>query len=279
MGSARRAPCFAPTVQEGKGGSNVMAQLELETRYAQLVCAEIAVFVYGDRVDEALARLGAMAEEDRLADVVGGAGLRVADVRAESREVHAHGGLMWVDITVPSHFGCHAFELGADVQCEALDRVAGGLLDHKVVALSARGARAVARVGDLPSCALAQDDLEVIAHGLDSVSTRMQRHFDHARALAEYLSCCDGLVRVDYPGLARIPIARWPSACCVTASVPPSISSSPGIGAPPRGISSSAAVSMAEIVTPADPVRVCMRAMGGRGARFAYSPASTTPSP
>ena len=53
--------------------------------------------------------------------------------------------------------------------------------------------------------ALAQADLEVIAHGLDSVSTRMQRHFDHARALAEYLSCCDGLVRVDYPGLATHP--------------------------------------------------------------------------
>lgn len=182
-----------------------MAQQELETRYAQLVCAEIAVFVYGDRVDEALARLGIVADEDRLADMVGGTGLRVADVRAESREVHAHGGLMWVDITVPSHFGCHAFELGADVQCEALDRVAGGLLDRKVVALSARSARAVARVGDQPSCALAQADLEVIAHGLDSVSTRMQRHFDHARALAEYLACCDGLVRVDYPGLATHP--------------------------------------------------------------------------
>lgn len=60
-------------------------------------------------------------------------------------------------------------------------------------------------MGDQPSCALAQADLEVIAHGLDSVSTRMQRHFDHARALAEYLACCDGLVRVDYPGLATHP--------------------------------------------------------------------------
>ncbi len=80
-------------------------------------------------------------------------------------------------------------------------------------------------MGDQPSCALAQADLEVIAHGLDSVSTRMQRHFDHARALAEYdsvstrmqrhfdharalaeyLACCDGLIRVDYPGLATHP--------------------------------------------------------------------------
>lgn len=183
----------------------MMVQQELETRYAQLVCAVNAVFVYGDRVDEALACLGAMEEEDRLVDMVGGAGLRVADVRAESREVHARGGLLWADITVPSHFGCHAFELGADVQCEALDRVAAGLLERKVVAFSARGACAIDRVKGLPSCTLSQGDLEAIACGLDTVPERMQRHFDHARALAEYLSCCDWLVRVDYPGLAAHP--------------------------------------------------------------------------
>lgn len=81
-GSARPCVMLRAHCQERKGGFSVMAQQELETRYAQLVCAEIAVFVYGDRVDEALARLGVMADEDRLTDMVGGTGLRVADVRA-----------------------------------------------------------------------------------------------------------------------------------------------------------------------------------------------------
>lgn len=182
-----------------------MTQQELEARYAQIVCARTAVFTYGDRVEEVLARLGLMAEGDRLVDMVGGAGLRVADVRAEAREAHERGGLLWADITVPSHFGCPAFELGADVQCEALDRVAEGRLGRKVVALSVHGARAAERVESLPSDALAQADLRAIARGLDDAPSRMQRHFDNARALAEYLACCDCLPRVDYPGLITHP--------------------------------------------------------------------------
>ncbi|MFR3451304.1 MAG: hypothetical protein ACLTSX_06515 [Collinsella sp.] len=51
----------------------------------------------------------------------------------------------------------------------------------------------------------------------------------------------------------------------------------PGDWGATAGISSGAVVSAAEIATPADPARACMRAMGGRGARLAYSPASMTP--
>lgn len=174
-------------------------QRELEARYARAVAAPSAVFVYADHVDDVFTRPDVLGPEDRVIDMIGGAGLRVADARAAAREAHAAGGRLWVDVTVPSFFGCHAFDLGVDVQCEALDRIAAGGLARKVVALSARG--------DVP---LASDridvyDLAAISDGLETASARMQRHFDHARALAEYLACCECLAGVSYPGLSSHP--------------------------------------------------------------------------
>ena len=180
-------------------------QQELEARYARVVGAEAAFFVYAERVDDAFGRLGAVSPGSRLVDMVGGPGLRVADVRAVAREVHAACGSLWVDITVPSQFGCRALELGADVQGEALDRVAAGGLERKAVALAVRDADLIAHVGASPSHALSQGDLETIACGLDTFPSRMQRHCDHARALAEYLSCCERLAAAWYPGLASHP--------------------------------------------------------------------------
>lgn len=180
-------------------------QRELEDRYARAVAATSAVFVYADHVDDALARSGAMGPRDRLVDMIGGAGLRVADARTAASEVHAAGGRLWTDVTVPSFFGCHVFDLGVDVQCEALDRIAAGGLERKVVALSMRDADLIAHVGASPSHALSQGDLEAIACGLDTFPSRMQRHCDHARAIAEYLSCCECLAAVWYPGLASHP--------------------------------------------------------------------------
>lgn len=180
-------------------------QRELEARYARAVGAELAVFVYADRVDSAAARPGAMAVGDQLIDMIGGAGLRVADARAASRKAHTLGGRLWADVTVPSFFGCHALDLGVDVQCEALDRVAAGGLARKVVALAVRDADLIAHVGASPSHALSQGDLEAIACVLDTFPSRMQRHCDHARAIAEYLSCCERLAAVWYPGLASHP--------------------------------------------------------------------------
>lgn len=176
-----------------------MDQHELESRYARCASAKTAAFVYADHVTDACARPGVMADGDVLLDMVGGKGLRVADVRAASGEAHNANGRLFVDITVPSHFGCSALELGADVQLEALDRVAAGKLAHKVVAVSSRGPLPFERE------TLLEDDLSAIAEGLDSVPGRMQRHFDCARALAEYLTCCEGLLSVAYPGLSGHP--------------------------------------------------------------------------
>ena len=150
---------------------------------------------------------------------IGGFGLRVPDLRAlgrASREAHA---LLLVDNTVTSAFGCDPLRLGAALSLEALDRVCAGKAPRKFVAASvARSQLKRHRVDAaaecahalLEGCGLAALDLssvesEVLEHGLETLDTRMQAHFDRARALAEYLVANEMVCNVRYPGLTSHP--------------------------------------------------------------------------
>ncbi len=150
---------------------------------------------------------------------IGGFGLRVPDLRAlgrASREAHA---LLLVDNTVASAFGCDPLRLGAALSLEALDRVCAGKAPRKFVAASvARSQLKRHRVDAaaecahalLEGCGLAALDLssvesEVLEHGLETLDTRMQAHFDRARAMAEYLVANEMVCNVRYPGLTSHP--------------------------------------------------------------------------
>lgn len=150
---------------------------------------------------------------------IGGFGLRVPDLRAlgrAAREAHA---LLVVDNTVASAFGCDSLRLGAALSLEALDRVCAGRAPRKLVAASvARSQLKRHRVDAaaecayvlLEGCGLAKLNLpayeaDVLERGLDSLDTRMQAHFDRARALAEYLAANEMVRNVRYPGLSSHP--------------------------------------------------------------------------
>ena len=150
---------------------------------------------------------------------VGGFGLRVPDLRAlgrAAREAHA---LLVVDNTVACVFGCDPLRLGAVLSLEALDRVCAGEAPRKLVAASiARSLLKRHRVDAAAECAhellegcglaaldLSADETEVLEHGLDTLDTRMQAHFDRARALAEYLAANEMVRNVRYPGLTAHP--------------------------------------------------------------------------
>lgn len=150
---------------------------------------------------------------------IGGFGLRVLDLRAlgrAAREAHA---LLVVDNTVASVFGCDPPRLGAALSLEALDRVCAGEAPRKLVAASvARSQLKRHRVDAAAECAhallegcglaaldLSVDEADVLEHGLDSLDTRMQAHFDRARALAEYLTANEMVRNVRYPGLTSHP--------------------------------------------------------------------------
>lgn len=150
---------------------------------------------------------------------IGGFGLRVPDLRAlgrAAREAHA---LLVVDNTVAGLFGCDPLRLGAVLSLEALDRVCAGKAPRKLVAVSvARSQLKRHRVDAAAECAhaliegcglaaldLSSDEAEVLERGLDTLDTRMQAHFDRARALAEYLAANEMVSNVRYPGLASHP--------------------------------------------------------------------------
>ena len=147
---------------------------------------------------------------------IGGFGMRVPDLLAlgrAAREAHA---LLVVDNTVAGVFGCDPLRLGAVLSLEALDRVCAGDAPRKLVAASvARSQLKRHRVDAAAECAhallegcglaaldLSSDEAEVLEHGLDTLDTRMQAHFDRARALAEYLAANEMVRNVRYPGLS-----------------------------------------------------------------------------
>lgn len=150
---------------------------------------------------------------------IGGFGLRVPDLRAlgrAAREAHA---LLVVDNTVASVFGCDPLRLGAVLSLEALDRACAGEAARKLVAASvARSQLKRHRVDAAAECAhallegcgmaaldLSSDEAEVLEHGLATLDSRMQAHFDRARALAEYLAANEMVRNVHYPGLSSHP--------------------------------------------------------------------------
>ena len=150
---------------------------------------------------------------------IGGFGLRVPDLRAlgrAAREAHA---LLVVDNTVAGVFGCDPLRLGAVLSLEALDRVCAGDASRKLVAVSvARSQLKRHRVHAAAECAhtllegcgssaldLSTEEADVLERGLSSFNTRMQAHFDRARALAEYLAANEMVRNVHYPGLSSHP--------------------------------------------------------------------------
>ena len=183
-------------------------------------------------VDEPLAAAFAAASEDFdvsfdaegshlwwFVNSIGGFGLRVPDLRALGRAAREARALLVVDNTVADVFGCDPLRLGAALSLEALDRVCAGKAPRKLVAASvARSQLKRHRVDAAAECAhaliegcglaaldLSSDEAEVLERGLDTLDTRMQAHFDRARALAEYLAANEMVRNVHYPGLTSHP--------------------------------------------------------------------------
>lgn len=150
---------------------------------------------------------------------IGGFGLRVPGPRALGRTAREARALLVVDNTVASIFGCDPLRLGAVLSLEALDRVCAGEAPRKLVAASvARSQLKRHRVDAAAECAhallegcglaeldLSSDEAKVLELGLDTLDTRMQAHFDRARALAEYLAANEIVRNVRYPGLSSHP--------------------------------------------------------------------------
>lgn len=183
---------------------------ELEACYAHEVHAATARFVHASSPAQALSQLTAAPCSYNLVEALSLDALSVSSVRECVKEAHAAAKLLAVDVSLPSHFGCSALELGADISLERL------YLPNRVHELQPIYALAVHKRAfttatfDLLPSAIELDSAEFdeFSCALQNLSHTMQTRFDHARALAEYLSCCEDLACVSYPGLDTHPFHR-----------------------------------------------------------------------
>ena len=162
-----------------------------------------------------------------LVQAVGGRDLAVPDVRALADAAHARRALLAVDVSPCSGFGCRPLEAGADLGIEVF-RYAEGFAEGHLCALALGGrthgrrrrahgeadrgsesgaasARAALERAAAACNPLSEEELARVEAALDARPSEMQTRFDHARALAEYLSCHPGIPHTAYPGLKGHP--------------------------------------------------------------------------
>lgn len=163
-----------------------------------------------------------------FAPSIDAATLRVADIRALAAAAQTVGAILVIDNTLPTPFGCRPLAQGAHVVVEALEGMAPGMLSSPLVAVSVarsqvahgrhRSANPVAEDAfrllsfglgapgtASAACAPSASDVAALAAALDTLAEREQACFDHARAIASYLSCHSAVGFVRYPGLATHP--------------------------------------------------------------------------
>jgi len=134
--------------------------------------------------------------------------LRVSDIAAISRVVHAKDKLLVVDNTFATPFLQRPLELGADIVLHSLTKYLGGHSDVVGGALIGNDAKLRDElaffqnaVGGTPG----PMDAFLVLRGTKTLHLRMERHCSNAMTLAKWLAARPEVTNVIYPGLASHP--------------------------------------------------------------------------
>jgi cystathionine gamma-lyase len=130
--------------------------------------------------------------------------LNVGDVAATAAVAHEHGAVLAIDNTFASPYLQRPLELGADVVVESLTKYQSGHSDA-IAGAVATNDDALAeelqyvqyRRGAIPS----PFDCFLVLRGMKTLSTRMERHCENARAVVDALVASEHVTDVYYPGL------------------------------------------------------------------------------
>jgi cystathionine gamma-synthase len=134
--------------------------------------------------------------------------LNVIDIEAVPRVAHERGALVVVDNTFATPYLQQPLDLGADVVVHSTTKylgghsdVVGGFLACRDEELGERLAFLQNAVGGVPGPL----DCYLVLRGLKTLAVRMDRHCEHAHAVATFLTGHRAVARVLYPGLASHP--------------------------------------------------------------------------
>ncbi len=197
-----------------------------------------ATFVSPDCTEE---ELNAAFKENTRAvfgETIANPALTVLDIEKFAKAAHAHGVPLVVDNTFPTPINCRPFEWGADIVTHSTTKymdghgaaVGGAIVDsgkfdwmahadkfpglctpdesyHGITYAEKFGkegafiTKATAQLMRDFGCIQSPQNAFILNLGLESLHVRMPRHVENGLAVAEFLSTCDDVESVNYPGL------------------------------------------------------------------------------
>lgn len=130
--------------------------------------------------------------------------LRVSDIRAVAEVVHAHASkpLLVVDNTFATPYLQRPIELGADIVVHSMTKYLGGHSDVVGGAVVVKDKELAERLYFLQNAVgavLGPMDSFLILRGIKTLPLRMERHFENATAITEFLANHPKVDKVMYP--------------------------------------------------------------------------------
>ena len=129
--------------------------------------------------------------------------LKTTDIAALAKKAHAAGALLAVDNTFATPVFQRPLELGADIVLHSTTKYIGGHSDVVGGALITSNDELAAKFATLQNSVGAVPgpwDCFLTLRGIKTLSVRMQRHDENAKALVSWLEQHEGVARVIYPG-------------------------------------------------------------------------------
>lgn len=130
--------------------------------------------------------------------------LRITDIRAVAEVVHAHPNrpLLVVDNTFATPYLQRPLELGADIVVHSMTKYLGGHSDVVGGAVIVKDKGLAERLYFLQNAVgavLGPMDAFLVLRGIKTLPLRMERHFENARAIADFLAAHPKVEKLIYP--------------------------------------------------------------------------------
>lgn len=130
--------------------------------------------------------------------------LKITDIQTVSKIAHAHHALVVVDNTFVSPIAQQPFALGADIVIHSGTKYLGGhsdLVAGLVVVNSEKLAADIKFIQNASGGILGPQDCWLLIRGIETLELRVERQCKTALQIAEYLTQCNEVDQVYYPGL------------------------------------------------------------------------------
>jgi cystathionine beta-lyase len=131
--------------------------------------------------------------------------LKITDIETVSKIAHANHALVVVDNTFASPIAQQPFALGADIVIHSGTKYLGGhsdLVAGLVVVNSEKLAADIKFIQNASGGILGPQDCWLLIRGIETLELRVERQCKTALQIAEYLTQCEEVDQVYYPGLA-----------------------------------------------------------------------------